>query len=121
MAVLRQAPRTPVSLKRSATFGARSRHNALLLVWFYCSLTRLAGVIFESGKATVIPMINDLEFQIANTEADIRAYVELLGITKGRQPREFPNTLLIQAEQKLRLLKEQQTHLQDPPPLSPHL
>jgi len=60
-------------------------------------------------------MLNDFEFQIANAEADIRAYVELLNITKGLQPREFLNVLLVQAEQKLRLLKEQQTRLHDPP------
>ena len=60
-------------------------------------------------------MMNDFEFRIANTEADIRAYVELLGITKGVQPREFLNTLLLQAEQKLRLLKAEQAHPHDRP------
>ena len=69
----------------------------------------------ESSKAKVIPMMNDFEFRIANTEADIRAYVELLGITKGEQPRDFLNTLLLQAEQKLRLLKAELAHLYEPP------
>jgi rubrerythrin len=66
-------------------------------------------------------MMNDFEFQIANTETDVRAYVELLNITKGSQPREFLETLLHQADQKLKLLKEQQARSNEPPLLSDHL
>ena len=52
-------------------------------------------------------MKTDYYVQIAALKTDIKEYRELLEITRGIQPRQFLNGLLTEAEQKLRLLRQQ--------------